>query len=217
MLKINIVSQLLGLVIFATLLNQFNFVQLLISLIILCLLLLMARIQPFIKMLSRFKWLFLVMMLVFTFSTPGEHIGGWTGMFSPTYEGVSIGGTQVLRIIVMLAALSLILTNNSQEMLISGLYYVFSPLRLLKVDVERFVARLWLTLHYVETRQKNNINESVLASLKNLTQAKFHDTQTSYPHDDVEVVIKPIVYTLLDFIAIIFYTFILISMLYKIL
>ncbi len=172
--KINIVTQLL---IFVTLAISINFLQLnvLVGLLIFLLILLMATKNVGFKYaVARFKWFFLVMLLIFVFSTPGEYVVQWPfsanpNFIGPTYEGIAAGATQVLRILLMLAALSLILASNTRQQLISGLYFIFSPLQYLGLKVERFAARLWLTLHYVELQKGEKNKQSFVEQLKNMT------------------------------------------------
>ncbi len=182
MFKINIITQLL---IFFVMAISINFLHLyvLIGLFIFVLILLVTiKNDRFLYAMLRFKWFFLVMLLIFVFTTPGEHLAQWPFSISPTYEGVVAGATQVLRIMLMLAGLSLILASNTRQQLISGFYFIFSPLKNLGLKVERFAARLWLTLHYVERQDKLPSNSSIIAQLHNMTMLN-----TQQPHDEVSV------------------------------
>lgn len=102
-------------------------------------------------------------MFIFTFpalNTPGEHLFVWHGI-KPTYEGLEAGLTQVLRVTLMLAALSLILVNNTKQELISGLYFLLKPLSVIGLNIKRFAVRLSLTLHYVEVQENKTIKTTV--------------------------------------------------------
>jgi energy-coupling factor transport system permease protein len=50
----------------------------------------------------------------------------------------------------MLAALSVLLVTSSRAQIMSGIYQLSLPFRAFGIQPERFAARLWLTLHYVE-------------------------------------------------------------------
>ncbi len=169
MLKINIITQLLCFFILAIVINQLNLNALVLILIISIAILMINNIQLFLRSIKRFKWLFLVMITIFSFNTPGEHLAAWSFSISPTYEGVAAGFTQTIRIIVMLAALSLILAFNTRQQLISGFYFIFSPLKIFGLKVERFAARLWLTLHYVELQRENKSYRDFFGRLKAMT------------------------------------------------
>jgi hypothetical protein len=109
------------------------------------------------------------MIAIFAFNTPGEHLAGWPFAISPTYEGITAGFTQTLRIVVMLAAISLVLAFNTKQQLISGFYFIFSPLKIFGLAVERFATRLWLTLHYVELQRENKSPHDFFNRLKTMT------------------------------------------------
>jgi energy-coupling factor transporter transmembrane protein EcfT len=112
--------------------------------------LLYYRASGFWKLLRRVRWILFFLILIFAFNTPGEYVRGWPWEFSPSYEGLSAGLLQAAKLCIMLAGLSLLLATTSRESLIAGFYLLASPLRILKLKPERFAARLWLTLHYVE-------------------------------------------------------------------
>lgn len=108
----------------------------------------------FLVLLRRARWLLLSMLLIYAFSTPGEYIPRMPDAWAPTYEGLRAGGLQMARLVAMLAALSLLLATSNREDIMAGIYLLLQPLRPLGLDPERFAARLWLTLHYVETMPK---------------------------------------------------------------
>lgn len=107
--------------------------------------------SPLLRMLRRSRWLFLTLLLVFSFSTPGEYLPGWPLAMAPTYEGLASGLLQAGRLLVMLTGLSLLLTTTSRELLLAGLFFLLRPLAWVGLPPERFTARLWLTLHYAES------------------------------------------------------------------
>lgn len=167
--KINIITQLLGFFVLAIIVNYMNISTLLFLFSALFSVILCKQPVQYLRTIKRFKWFFLVMMGIFAFNTPGEHIAAWPFAFSPTYEGLLAGSTQTLRICLMLAALSLIINANTRQQLISGFYFIFSPLKLMGLAVERFAVRLWLTLHYVELQRDSNVKQNFLDQLKAMT------------------------------------------------
>jgi energy-coupling factor transporter transmembrane protein EcfT len=197
MFKINIIVQLLSFFILAIIVNQLNLKTLSIILSIFTVFVIFTKTHQFLRAVKRFKWFFLVMIVIFSFNTPGEHLAQWPFSLSPTYEGITAGFTQTLRVVVMLAALSLILTFNTRQQLISGFYFLFSPLKYLGLEVERFAARLWLTLHYVELQRDKNISQDLIGRLKDMTSLK-----SNQENDDVEVTFKEPQFKLLDYAAI---------------
>lgn len=165
-LKINTITQLSSFLIFAVLVNQFSLMYLILIAMVLLAALIKIKSQHFLRVIKRLKWFFLVMFTIFTLNTPGEHIPGWPFLFSPTYEGLLAALLQMFRIMTLLAILSLIMSSNTKQQLMSGFYYMVLPLKYLGLQVERFAARLWLTLHYVESNNDLNISDGLLDRLK---------------------------------------------------
>lgn len=198
MIKINIITQLLGFFVLAIIVNYMNISALLIFFAALLAAVLFSHQSHFLRSVKRFKWFFLVMMLLFAFNTPGEHLTAWPFALSPTYEGLLAGGTQTLRICVMLAALSLIVAANTRQQLISGFYFIFSPLKYLGLKVERFAARLWLTLHYVELQRENHASQNLLDRLKEMT-----NLQSNQVDEDVSIQFKMPQFGLIDYVVIV--------------
>lgn len=126
--------------------------------IVICAMLVIAALvvdaSTWIGMLRRTRWLLLVLVLMIGFSTPGEYIPLWRMPLRPTYEGLVLGFTQLLNMVMMLAGLSLVLASTSRSALIGGLYQLLLPFKCLHLDAERFAVRIWLTLYYAEMRKQ---------------------------------------------------------------
>ena len=189
MFKPNTLTQLLAIIINILILKYIFSI-----LFILVIIILLNNPHHFLRSVRRFKWFFLVMIVIFAFNTPGEHIAVWPFEISPTYEGLKAGSTQLLRIVVMLAGLSLVLTLNTKQQLISGFYFLFLPLKYLGVKVERFAARLWLTLHYVELRNELNSPKDMMLALKNITAVN-----DSY--ENISITLEAPIFKLVDYIV----------------
>ncbi len=206
MLNINIITQLLIFFILAIIINLLNLKTLAVIFSLLIAILMFNRTYQFIGALKRFRWLFLVMMIIFSFNTPGEHFQAWPFPISPTYEGVIAGIKQALRIAVMLAAISWIMAVNTRQQLISGFYFLFSPLKLFGLEVARFSARLWLTLHYVELQREANNQENFMSRLKHIAifksnQVALQEIEDSAAEFDV-IVFKLPQFHMVDYVVI---------------
>lgn len=211
MLKLNTVTQLSVFLIFAVMLNLLPLKALLTAIIALLLMLHMLKTHQFYRLSKRLKWFYIVMLCIFAFNTPGEHLTGWPFEVSPTYEGLQAGATQLLRIIAMLAALSLLLAANTKQQLISGFYFLLSPLKYAGLDIERFAARLWLTLHYVETQQPAPKNTDYFSRFSQHLSTILSETQ----HDDVTILLEKPYFSLLDGALIVFCAVLLALALFK--
>jgi len=100
--------------------------------------------------LRRSRWLLVTLLLIYSLSTPGEYLPGWPTWISPTYEGLMAGALQTLRLLSMLAGLVLLLGSTPRDELMAAIYQLLRPLRWTGISPQRFSARLWLTLEYLE-------------------------------------------------------------------
>jgi energy-coupling factor transport system permease protein len=176
MLKINVITQLIFFMCLTVVINQLHIKVLLVLLVIFIIFLMFKRNHQFINTLKRFRWLFVVLMIIYAFNTPGEHIQDWPFYLHPTYEGVFAGLTQAVRISVILAMISLIMAANNKQQLVSGFYFILLPFKYIGLESDRFAARLWLTLHYVELQNASKNKQSLLDKLKHMT--KFESEHT---------------------------------------
>lgn len=121
------------------------------------------------SLVKRMRYILLFLFIVYALNTPGEYLAGWNFVMTPTYEGITAGIQQALRLALILAGLALLLTNTNREQFIAGLYYLTQPFRHIGLDPERFAVRLWLTLYYVEHGQQKG-QQTMLHQLKNLDE-----------------------------------------------
>lgn len=127
--------------------------------------------QGFIKLLKRAKWLLIAMIVIYALTTPGEYIKSCSLALAPTYEGLYHGFEQAIRLLIMLAGLAILNAITTREELIAGFYMILKPLKYFKLAPERFAARLWLTLYYVEHHAENsgaNIQTTLLERMERL-------------------------------------------------
>jgi len=197
---VNTKTQLIAFFLFALMVNSWHLPMLMGVMLILLLVLVMRNNQHFFSLMRRLKWFYLVMLLIFVFNTPGEHIAAWPLDWKPTYEGVDAGLEQVLRIAVMLAAISIVLMQNTKQQLISGLYFLMKPFSFLGLNAKRFAARLWLTLHYVELQQADTEKPRLTEGLAHY----LNDIVIDDGHDDVAIKLDNPAQTWVDYVVITF-------------
>ena len=197
--EINTITQLSCFLVFAILMNQISLTHVLIICTLLIIALVTIKSQHFLRMLKRMKWFFLAMLLIFVFNTPGQQIQGWDYFLSPTYEGLASGLLQVFRMLALLAALSLIMALNTKQQLISGFYFMLLPLQRIGLKIERFAARLWLTLDYVELSQhvdKQNFKKQGL-----LKQLQAFESASATQQADSCITFKMPIFKILDIVV----------------
>lgn len=145
------------------------------------------RVDAFPHMVRRMRWLFLSIFIIYAFGTPGELLPQFPVSFAPTFEGINLGWQQIEKLLLALAALALLVTRTSKEHLMLGLYMLLRPLKLAGLNVERFAARLMLTLNYVEelaAEDKSGFSFSKLDEMDDLADTAqqnnvitFHDLE----------------------------------------
>lgn len=106
--------------------------------------------HKFLYLLRRTRWVMFSLLLVYSYSTPGQVFLETLGMLSPSREGVIDGVLQLTRLLSALAGLAILLDRLDRQQLIAGLYTLFVPLQWLGLSRERLAVRLALTLHYAE-------------------------------------------------------------------
>ena len=117
------------------------------------------RISRFFVMMRRMRWLFLSIFLIYAYTTPGQYLLGFPLEVAPTYEGLHAGLLQIGRIALVIAGVAVLMATSSREVLMVGIYSIIKPLGLMGVSPERFTARLYLTLQYIETSEFKSKNE----------------------------------------------------------
>ncbi len=101
------------------------------------------------RLLSRSRWLFLTMGLLFLWLSPGVRLPAPWGDWGMTEEGLAFALEHMGRLAVMLALLALLLTKLNHRGIVSGFYLLLSPFKNV-ADARRVIAvRLMLTLEAV--------------------------------------------------------------------
>ena len=132
------------------------------------------------KLIFRLKFFFILTFLLYVFNTPGEYIVVWP-YFSPSYEGVVLGITQIMRLINSVTIITMMISLMNFQTLIETLYLLFKPLKPFGIDAKSFAVRLYLTMEYVKSfqskrRLKFNFND--LSSLLLNSNNKAHRKHT---------------------------------------
>lgn len=106
--------------------------------------------HKFVQLVRRTRWIMFSLLLIYAYSTPGQPVSEALGSLSPSFEGLTDGGMQLMRLLAALAGLAILLDRLHRQQLIAGLYALFVPLQWLGLSRERLAVRLALTLHYAE-------------------------------------------------------------------
>lgn len=115
-------------------------------------LMMMTGIKHCWAMLRRARLLFLMMVIVYGYMTPGAALLPAWGNLSPSAPGFELGLMHAWRLSLLLAMLAVLLRVLDRMQLLAGIYQILSPLEGLGLPAQQFAVRLWLTLHYFEER-----------------------------------------------------------------
>jgi len=132
------------------------------------------------KLILRLKFFLIITFLLYIFNTPGEYIALWP-YFSPSYEGLLLGTTQIMRLMNSVALITMLISFMSYQTLIETFYLMVKPLRPLGIDAKIFAVRLCLTMEYVKTfqsKRKLRFNFNDLSSLLLYSSNKTHGKYT---------------------------------------
>lgn len=136
----------------AQMLSPYVLVLLALSFVLLSCIVCSAR---FFLLLRRTRWVLFTVFLIYAYTSPGQVLWPQLGMFSPVADGMVSGSLQIMRLVTVLAGLSILLTLLSQTQLITGLYTLSRPLCWFGLSRERVAVRLALTLRYAESAMQD--------------------------------------------------------------
>lgn len=112
--------------------------------------------QQYYRRCRQLRWLFLSIILVYAFSTPGEFVQSFSPLVWMSYEGILAGLRQVAIILLAIAGLAILFSRTKPVDMVAGLYYLLKPLQLVGVPATRIAIRLLLTLQYVDLLAKES-------------------------------------------------------------
>ncbi len=110
------------------------------------------------KMLKRLKWLFISILVVYLFFTPGQLL--WPGLvWSPTLEGLTQGLLRVAVLVLLVAAVNLLISSTERDDFLSAILWCLRPLSFVGLPHERLAVRITLTLDEVSQIRKHHLYE----------------------------------------------------------
>lgn len=104
-------------------------------------------------MLKRMRWLFLSMLVVYFWFTPGRQVFPALDEFSPSWQGIEIGCLRIGSLVMIVTAVNIIIRSTSTELLTSGLLWLLAPLRAIGLPHERLALRTVLTFNMISEIQ----------------------------------------------------------------
>ena len=121
-------------------------------------------------MLKRLKWLFISILIVYLFFTPGQLL--WPDVvWSPTVEGLMQGLLRVAVLVLLVAAVNILISSTDQDEFLSAILWCLRPLSFVGLPHERLAVRITLTFDEVSQIRKHHLYESYDESPKGKANA----------------------------------------------
>jgi len=132
----------------------------------------------FLRLAGRLKWVFLFIVLLHGWFTPGGALVAGGGPWWPTVEGLARGAELVAVIVLMVGLVAVLVRTTPSPELAAGVAWLLAPLGRLGVPVERFGRLVAWTLDRVEAvreesgrvrdalRLRSNGEEGVMVRLR---------------------------------------------------
>lgn len=117
------------------------------------------------RLLWRSRWLFLVILLGYAYSLPGEVAWPAVGDVSPSLPGLQSGALQATRLALMLLLLDVLVLSLDEASLLAGLHTLFRRLAWTGLDPERLTVRLALTIRLMKGRAAGNLRRDIVTAL----------------------------------------------------
>ena len=99
-------------------------------------------------MLKRLRWLFMAILIIYGWWSPGERLWPAAGNWSPTLVGLQFGLLRVLILMTIVAAVQLLILNTRREILLPAIMQLIYPITTRALR-ERFAVRTLLAIEYV--------------------------------------------------------------------
>ena len=103
------------------------------------------------RLMRRVRYLLIAILVLFAGFTPGEALWAELPLLSPSREGAMLAAEHAGRLIAVVLCVALLLEGLPVSRLVSGLYALLRPFRLVGMPAERLAVRLMLVLRYVES------------------------------------------------------------------
>jgi FlaA1/EpsC-like NDP-sugar epimerase len=137
------------------------------------------------KLIIRLKFFLIITFLLYVFNTPGEYVFLWPYL-SPSYEGLLLGSTQIMRLINSVAIITMMISLMTYQTLIETFYLIFKPLKRFGIDAKRFAVRLYLTMEYVKTFQSKRKLRFTLNDLSSLLLYSSNKNHMNLSHIQIK-------------------------------
>ena len=105
------------------------------------------------QMLKRMRWLFLSMVVIYFWFTPGKEAIPLMADYSPTWQGIQMALYRIGSLVVIVVAVNIVIKSTPKEIITAGLLWLLVPLRFVGLPHERLAVRIVLTFHMISEIQ----------------------------------------------------------------
>jgi len=137
------------------------------------------------KLIFKLKFFLIITFLLYVFNTPGQYIVVWPYL-SPSYEGLSLGLTQIIRLLNSVAMITMMISLMSYQTLIETFYLIIKPFGPLGIDAKRFAVRLYLTMEYVKAFESKRKLRFSFKDLSSLLLYSYDKDAVKYTHIEIK-------------------------------
>ncbi|WP_374399112.1 hypothetical protein [Niveibacterium sp.] len=105
------------------------------------------------SLMRRSRFLFLAVVILYSFFTPGTRLWMDLPLPAPTFEGLALALEHAARLAGVLALVCALVVSYAHEMLVGGMLVCLTPLQKLHVPIERAALRMAIVLEMVSAPQ----------------------------------------------------------------
>jgi len=106
------------------------------------------------RIIRRMKWLFLSILVIYFWFTPGDPIIGKSLSYMPTIQGVHMGILRVLSLILIIFALNYFVSAIARNRLVEAIIWLLNPLSRIGFDCRALAIRVALVLELIPRVQQ---------------------------------------------------------------
>lgn len=104
--------------------------------------------------LRRMRWLFLSILIIYLWFTPGRPLLSALADSSPTIEGLQLGLMRAAALVAIVLAVNITIKPIPRPKLISSILWLLQPLQMLGLPHERLAIRIAMTFENIDEVQK---------------------------------------------------------------
>lgn len=105
-------------------------------------------------MLKRMRWLFLSILIIYLWFTPGQLLLPVLGVWSPSLEGLNLGLYRISSLVMIVLAVTLLVRSVDRADLISAILWLLTPFSIIGLPRERLAIRIALVFDVMGDVQK---------------------------------------------------------------